>query len=168
MTPKTNFKKLVNPDYMGAYSMDDGLGGYFEIDAVIKKITQEEVADPTGKKKMCLIGYTDQPKPFIINATAQKVLTLASKSRYIEDWPGVNITFYVALNVRTPQGPTDALRIKARMPKSNVDYTPQIKVLEACTTMLQLQQVYTSLTKEQQAATVTVKDQMKAKLTPNA
>lgn len=162
---KTNYKVLTNPIYMGAYSMDDGNGSYFEIPAVLKEIKQEEVADPTGTKKKCLIGYTDQPKPFILNATAQKVMTQAAKSRYVEDWAGVAITFYVALNVRTPQGPVDALRIKARTVQK-VDYSLQEKMLRECKTLPDLQMVYLSLTKDQQTGTWKVKEECKVKLTP--
>jgi hypothetical protein len=163
---KTNYKVLTNPLYMGAYSMDDGNGGYFEIPAVIKEIKQEEVADPTGTKKKCLIGYTDQPKPFILNATAQKVMTQAAKSRYVEDWAGVAITFYVALNVRTPQGPVDALRIKARTVASKVDYSTQEKMLRECKTLADLQTIYTGMTKDQQTGTWKVKEECKVNLTP--
>ena len=162
---KTNYKVLTNPLYMGAYSMDDGNGSYFEIPAVIKEIKQEEVADPTGTKKKCLIGYTDQPKPFILNATAQKVMTQAAKSRYVEDWVGVAITFYVALNVRTPQGPVDALRIKARTVQK-VDYSLQEKMLRECKSLDDLQKIYLNLTKDQQNGTWKAKEECKVKLTP--
>lgn len=163
---KTNYKVLTNPLYMGAYSMDDGNGSYFEIPAVITSIKQEEVADPTGTKKKCLIGYTDQPKPFILNATAQKVMTQAAKSRYIEDWTGVAITFYVALNVRTPQGPVDALRIKARTVKA-VDYSLQEKMLRECKTLTDLQTIYTGFTQDQKNGTIKIKDECKVALTPS-
>jgi len=163
---KTNYKQLVNPPYMGAYSMDTGDNSYFEIPAVIKQIKTEMVPDPTGKVKQCLIGITDQPKPFIINSTNQKVLQQISKSRYTEDWVGCHIIFYVALNVRTPQGPTDALRIKPGVAPVTVDYSTQERMLRECKSLDDLKVIYASLTPSQQAGTVKVKDEMKLKLTP--
>lgn len=161
---KTNFKQLTNPLYMGAYSMDNGDNTYCEIHAVTRSFKQEEVSDPTGKKKMCLIGYTDQPKPFILNATAQKVMQQITKSRYLEDWVNVPITFYVAINVRTPQGPVDALRIKPRAAEQKEDLTMKERMLRECKTMEDLKVIYSSFTPAQQAGTVKVKDEMKAKL----
>lgn len=163
---KTNFKQLTNPLYMGAYSLDNGDNTYCEIAAVTRSFKQEEVADPSGKKKLCLIGYTDQPKPFILNATAQKVMQQITKSRYLEDWVNVPIIFYVALNVRTPQGPVDALRIKPGVAQATASYSDQERMLRECKTLDDLRTIYSSFTPAQQAGTVKVKDECKAKLTP--
>jgi len=160
---KTNYKVLANPKYMGAYSLDDGNGSYIEIPAILKSIKQEEVIGDKGEKKMCIIGYTDQPKPFILNAGSQKIVMLATKSRYIEDWVNVNIIFYVALNQRNPGGGViDALRIKEGVAaKAAIDYSMQSKMLEECKSLDDLRIIFESFNPAQQAATMSTKDKMK-------
>lgn len=161
---KTNYKILTNPKYMGAYSMDNGNDAYFEIPAVITAIKVEQVVDPTGKSKPCMIGYTNQSKPFIINAGSQKVLQQITKSRYVEDWTGAKIIFYVAIDQRNPSGGLiDALRIKPA-PAEIVDYSIQEQMLKECKTIDDLAVIYKSLTKDQQIGTLKLKDELKIKL----
>ena len=164
---KTNVRALTNPDYMGAYSMDDGNYGYIEIPAILKRIEQKEVTDPTGKKKMAIVGYTDQPKPFILNKHSQKVCGQLAKSGYKEDWVNLPIVFYVAPN-KSPQGMVDALWIKqGKSIAPIVDYSKQEAVLLTCTTLDDLKAVYTSFTKSEQIATVATKNQRKNELSTN-
>lgn len=165
METKTNYRKIVNPDFMGAYSLDDGKNGYYTLDAVLKYVKKENVINPQGKKGDCIVGYTDQQKPFIINATGQKVLLQATKSRYVEDWVNIPITFYVQLNVKAFGDTVDALRFKVRQVAPPRDYTAQHDQLRACTTIDELAKTFKSFSKDEQHATVTTKDEMKTKLT---
>lgn len=161
---KTNYRQIVNPDYMGSYSLDNGNNGYITIDATLLRTDSKEVIDPAGKKKMCIIGHTNLPKPFIINSKAQKVLQAITKSRYVEDWKDVPITFWVETGFKAFGDLIDVLRIKHRNVKSEVDYTEQHLSLKSCTTLDQLQKVYTAFSADQKTATVNTKDECKLKL----
>lgn len=108
---KTNFRQIVNPDYLGSYSLDNQQNGYFEKAGVITKCELKEVVDASGKA-MRIVAQTDQGKPMIIKATNGKVLQKITKSRYFEDWNNVPVVFYVELDVKSPQGRVDALRLK--------------------------------------------------------
>lgn len=138
---KTHYKKLVNPDYMGAYSLDDGNNGYIEMNSVVKYVKQQDVMSPQGKKTPELVGITDLPKPFILNRTAQKVMVRLSKSRYIEDWKNIPITFYVETGVKAFGDVVDALRIKQQQPKK-VDLTPFELQINNCNTIEELAKVW--------------------------
>lgn len=161
MTTKTHYKKLANPDYMGAYSLDDGNNGYFEVDAIVKYVKTQQVTSPQGKKSQELVGFTDKPKPFVINATAQKVLVRLSKSRYVEDWTNIPITFYVETGVKAFGDVVDALRIKAQKPKKKRDFTKQIAAVKSCKTMDELKNLYMSFDPEERGATLKIKDEQK-------
>jgi hypothetical protein len=90
---KTPWKKLMNPDYLGAYSLDDGNGKYNDITATIQYVNVENVTGPDGKKEDCAVAHFAERdlKPMILNATNMKTLEKLFKSKYIEDWAGRKI-----------------------------------------------------------------------------
>ena len=108
---KTNFRQIVNPDYLGSYSLDNQQNGYIEKMGTIVRCELKDVVDASGKAKR-IVAQTDQGKPMIIKATNGKVLQSITKSRYFEDWNNVPVIFYVELDVKSPQGRVDALRLK--------------------------------------------------------
>lgn len=161
MTTKTHYKKLANPDYMGAYSLDDGNNGYFEVDAIVKHVKTQQVTSPQGKKTTELVGFTDKPKPFILNRTAQKVMVRLSKSRYVEDWKNIPITFYVETGVKAFGDVVDALRIKQQVVRQKRDFSKQIASIKACKTMDELKNMYMNFDAAEKAATLKSKDEQK-------
>lgn len=116
---KTPWKKLVNPDYLGAYSLDDGNGGYTAIIASIAYVKVETVTGPDGKKEECPVAHFKERdlKPMILNATNMKVLEKLFKSKYIEDWANRKISIGVE-SVKAFGDVVDALRIKKTLPQS--------------------------------------------------
>lgn len=115
---KTNWKKLMNPDYLGAYSLDNGDGNYSEITATIQYVKVENVTGPDGKKEDCAVAhFTERSlKPMILNATNMKTLEKLFKSKYIEDWAGRKIIIGVE-SVKAFGDVVDALRIRKRLPQ---------------------------------------------------
>lgn len=160
---KTNFRQIINQDYLGAYSFDNQNGGYYEVDGIITRVEKRVITDQSGKSEK-LVGITNIGKPIILRATNSTVLKEITGSRYIEDWVNVPVTFYVKLNVSSPQGLVDALRIKRQRVK--VDYTQQINAIKACRTIEELQAVYGKLDKGAKVAAESAKDEMKLKLQP--
>ena len=64
----------------------------------------------------------------ILNVTAQKVLTDATKSRYIEDWNNVHVIFYVKQNEKAADGGrVDALRIEANGKYGDQNKLPELR-----------------------------------------
>jgi hypothetical protein len=157
----THWKKLRNPDYMGAYSMPtDGS----EIVLTIRNAKTEKVAATDGKKSECLVIYFQEQnwKPMILNATNAKAIQKVAKTPYIEKWAGVRIQIYVAKNVKAFGEEVDALRIRTVAPKETSQPAPlptitpedisdaQFK-LEAAETLDQLAAIYKALTPQMQA-----------------
>jgi len=53
MTTLTHFKKLYDPDYIGAYTLMDGTDSS-ELTVTIERITSEMIANTDGKKESCV------------------------------------------------------------------------------------------------------------------
>ena len=157
---KTHWKKYFHPDYIGAYALEPGE----EKTVRIKHVKQEQVTGMNGKKEECTVAHLDGEKPFILNRTNCKTIAKIYGSPFIEDWSGKSVTIYAA-KVSAFGEEVEALRIRQRIPQqTKVDYTAQVKAVEACKTLDELQAVYLAFTPEQKAATVAVKDKMKLKL----
>ena len=113
---KTHWKKLVNPDYLGAYSLDNGDGTFAELTVKIVKVKREEVFNPSsGKKDMVVIAELQNQKPVILNATNKKRLE-AHFGRYIEDWAGKTIVLCAEKCRAKGGGTTDGIRVKESLP----------------------------------------------------
>jgi len=159
---KTHWKKEFNYDYMGSYSLPDGK----DVILTIKETRKEKVTGPAGKKEDCFVCYfVESDKPMILNRTNCKTIEKIYKSPFIEDWPGLRIQLGVD-TVSAFGESVEALRIRATKPAPavKVDYTEQHLLLKSCTTLVQLQQVYTAFTPDQKSATLNTKDEMKGLL----
>ena len=117
---KTNWKKLMNPDYLGAYSLDDGNGNYTDIVATIQHVKVENVIGPDGKKEDCPVAHFAERnlKPMILNATNMKTLEKLFRSKYIEDWSARKIQIGVE-SVKAFGDVVDALRIRKYLPRES-------------------------------------------------
>jgi len=115
---KTNWKKLINPDYLGAYSLDDGNGKYTDIVATIQYVKVENVTGPDGKKEDCVVAHFSErdTKPMILNTTNMKMLEKLFHTKYIEDWAGRKIQIGVEA-VKAFGDIVDALRIRKFLPR---------------------------------------------------
>ena len=126
MTQKklTHWKKLHNPDYLGAYALQPGE----EVIATIRHVGTEEVFDPDSKKKeQCTVAHFQEPhlKPMILNATNCKVITKMFGSPYVEEWAGRRVQIY-AEKVKAFGDIVDALRIRPKEPKAPGTRLPEL------------------------------------------
>lgn len=127
---KTNCRQIVNPDYLGAYSLDSGNYSYIEKEGVILSCARAQVMGTRGKETK-IVAQTNLGKPLILNVTAQKVLIATTKSRYIEDWNNVSVIFYVKQNERAADGGrVDAIRIKANPKAGDQNKLPLLKATD--------------------------------------
>lgn len=114
MADKIHWRKLTNPNYLGAYSLMPGQ----EIVATIKRVANEMVIGPDGKKEECIVAYfiENDIKPMILNSTNCKTIQKIYKTPYIEEWQGRKIQLYVE-TVRAFGEMVEALRIRPSIPK---------------------------------------------------
>ena len=111
---KTHWKKLENPDYLGAYALQPNQ----DLIVQIKSVGQEEVYNPTNnKKETCTVArFVDTTiKPMILNVTNCKTISKLYETPYIEDWAGKYISIYFA-KVKAFGETVDALRIRSKAP----------------------------------------------------
>lgn len=109
MTKLTHWKKLTNPDYIGAYDFAQGE----ERIVTIKDVKREMITGSDGKKEECTVCYfVENYKPMILNVTNQKMITKLAETPYIEQWQGKTFKL-VVVKVKAFGENVDALRIKS-------------------------------------------------------
>lgn len=84
---KTHWKKLENPDYLGAYALQPDQ----DLIVQIKSIAQENVYNPNNnKEEVCTVAHFvgENIKPMILNVTNCKTISKIYGTPYIEDWAG--------------------------------------------------------------------------------
>lgn len=114
----THWKKLTNPDYLGAYSFNPGEEKILRI----KSVSQELVVGTDGKKEQCTVAHFDGgEKPMILNRTNCKAISKIYNTPYIEDWTGKRVTIYVA-QVKAFGEVVDALRIRPKKPPEEREF----------------------------------------------
>lgn len=115
---KTHWKKLDNPNYLGAYSLIDGETK--EATFLIERVTLEKA----GKNEdECKVAYLKDSKPMILNTTNCKIIEKMYNTPFIEDWAGKSITVFVQ-KVKAFGEMVDALRIKPVVPKTLPELLP--------------------------------------------
>lgn len=140
---KTHWKKLTNPDYLGAYSLYVN-GERSELTVKIKSVSVKKVKGSDGKDQECMVAELEGHKPMVINRTNAKTISRIYGTRFIEDWAGKYITLYIA-DVRAFGNDEEALRIKQQVPEvKRPELTPNhpkwesaIKALKAGNTTLE-------------------------------
>lgn len=88
---KTHWKKLINPDYIGAYALPAGQ----DMTVTIESVGREIVTSVGGKKEECTVARLQGQKPFVLNVTNQKSIARLY-GPYIEDWAGKQITLFAS------------------------------------------------------------------------
>lgn len=110
----THWKKLSNPNYLGAYSIEDNK----DLILTISKVQQETVTGPDGKKDECIVCYfSDSEKPMILNSTNAKQIQKLLNTPYIEKWVGHKIQIGIE-KVRAFGDVVEALRVRKFLPKT--------------------------------------------------
>lgn len=105
---KTHWKKLTNPDYLGAYAFEPGE----EKTATVDYVRVEAVTGSDGRKEDCMVMYfKDRIKPLILNVTNSKMITKVLQTPYIEDWANKRLVLGVETVSAFGQR-TEAVRVK--------------------------------------------------------
>ena len=111
---KTHWRKMTNPNYLGAYSIEDGR----DLILTIAYVRQEDVIGSDGKREECAVCHWKERdfKPMILNVTNMKAIAKVTGSPYIDDWVGHRIQIGTE-QVRAFGTITDALRVRPEKPK---------------------------------------------------
>lgn len=118
---KTHWKKLDNPNYLGAYSLMDGSDK--DLIVQIEKVITEDVKTDRGSES-CKVMHLKGQKPMILNTTNSRTIAQVLGSPYIEDWTGQSIILYVA-KIKAFGESMDALRVRPTKPKTELpELTP--------------------------------------------
>ncbi len=110
---KTHYKKLVDPDFLGAYAIDDEK----DLVVTIRALSSEPVTGAGGKHENCpVMRFEEEVKPMIVNATNLRTLRRLFGSPFIEDWLGRKIALYADRAVRFGTEIVEGLRIRPEAP----------------------------------------------------
>ena len=110
---ETHYKKLINPDYLGAYSLEPGQ----DMILTIKSVGKEEITGTGGKKEECIVcHWVENQKPMILNVTNCKTIAKLVKSPYIEKWAGHRIQIYADMT-RFGGEMVECLRVRPKAPE---------------------------------------------------
>lgn len=109
----THWKKMVNLNYLGTYSLEPGK----DMILTIKVVRREVVTGENNKKEECMIAYfKENVKPMVLNRTNAKAIEKLYNSPYIEQWVGRKIQIYSA-KVKAFGDTVDALRVRPFVPE---------------------------------------------------
>lgn len=156
---KHHWKQLINPDYIGVYS----LNGKKEMNVTIVKVVREIVTGNGGKKEECTIAKLKDMKPFILNRTNSKAITKLAGSPYIEDWEGLTITVF-ATTTSVAGETVECLRVRPMLPRINNfddEIESDIKKLNTAKTLEELKNIYASLKWKADLKVIAEKDKLK-------
>ena len=116
MEELTHWKKLHNPDYLGAYSLPNGK----DMVLTIKEVKKELVTTDGGRKEELSVCYfKEDVKPAILNVTNSKTIQKIYDTPYIEEWVGKQIQFYVD-HTKFAGEEVECLRIRQMNPQKPV------------------------------------------------
>lgn len=113
METKTHYKKLRDPNYIGAYELMNADGTTNEMVVIIEGAKKEELKN--AEKNQGLVLYLKGQKPMIVNSVNAKSITSATGSPFVEDWTGKAITLYV-VKIKAFGETMEALRVKKDPP----------------------------------------------------
>ena len=103
----THWKKLTNPNYIGAEILQPGQ----ELKVTIDKVVKEQVKTAEGTQECIVAYFKGGTKGMILNKTNCKIITSVIEPPYIEQWIGKSIIIYAA-KVKAFGGIVEALRVK--------------------------------------------------------
>ena len=108
----THWKRLINPDYLGAYSLENGR----DMVLTIKSVSRETIIGTGGKREECPVcRWAEDQKPMILNVTNMKTIA-KMYGPYIENWPGKKVQIY-ATTTKFAGDVVECLRIRKDPPE---------------------------------------------------
>lgn len=111
----THWKSLMDCDFLGVYSFEDGKDKL----VTIQKVTREVVTGAGGRKEECPIIYFNESniKPLIMNSTNAKTISKILGTPDTEKWIGGQIQIYPDFTVKFGGEVTGGVRVRPFLPK---------------------------------------------------
>ena len=107
-----HWKRLINPDYLGAYSLDPGK----DMVLTIKSVGMEMITGTGGKKEECPVcHWQEEQKPMILNVVNMKTIAKMYGSDY-DNWPGKRVQIF-ASTTKFAGDTVECLRIRKDPPE---------------------------------------------------
>ncbi len=103
----THWKKLTNPNYIGAEILQPGQ----ELKVTIEKVQKEQVKTADGTQECVVAYFVGGKKGMILNKTNCKIISKGLDTPYIENWIGKSIVLYAA-KIKAFGEVVEALRVK--------------------------------------------------------
>jgi len=126
-TEKTHWKKLQNPDFIGAYWLPEGQ----DVTVTIDHVVREMITGSGGKKEECTVAHLQGVKPFILNVTNSKSIAKLY-GPYIEDWAGKQITLF-ASTAKLAGDVVECLRVRPKVTVREAQSIPDARLNKAIT-----------------------------------
>jgi len=123
--PKTHWKQLVDPRFVGVYALPNGE----DMTVTIRYVQKETITMMGGKKEDHSLAYLLETKPLILNSTNSKTIEKLY-GPYIEDWAGRRITLY-ASTTKLGNEMVECLRIRAKVPAEVKEALPDARMDKA-------------------------------------
>lgn len=124
----THWKKLENPDYIGAYAFEPNE----EKTVTIRTVERKLVIGAEGKKEECtVVFFVENEKPMILNVTNAKMIEKHAGTPYIERWGGVRIILVVE-RVKAFGDVVDAVRVSKKKAQQKAAPSPQTFTCADC------------------------------------
>ena len=141
---KTHWRQLINPDYIGAYSLPNGK----DMTVRIIDVKKQMVTGLGGRKEECTVAALENNKPIILNSTNSRTIQNLYDTPYIEDWKGKEITLFAA---KTKLKGEDVecirirpkIKIKPELIKGTEDFQKVVKAMKEGFTMDQVKTKFT-------------------------
>ena len=164
-----HFKELLDPNYLSNIDFLTDKMQYEKKVVTITDVKKEQVHDGKSKRnepETVAALHFKECKPLILSNRNFKTILQMTKKVNTDDWKGIRIELYILENQKAFGQMWDVVRVSTvkLAPEVTIDYTAQHEQLKACTTLTELQQVYTSFTADQKAATINTKDSLKTQL----
>lgn len=109
----THYRKLRDPNYIGAYELMPSEGETIELVVTIEGVKKEELKN--AEKNQGMVLYLRGHKPMIVNSVNAKSITAALGSPFVEHWIGKQITLYV-VKIKAFGEFMEALRVRKEAP----------------------------------------------------
>jgi hypothetical protein len=140
---KTHWKKMINPEYIGAYLLQPNE----DLRVRITKVVREMVKGTGGKEEECTVAHLQGQKPFILNRTNQKTISKVLGSPYVEDWAGKDILVF-ATTTKVAGETVECLRVRPTAPKTEPTKPSEplqadiVEQVRNCTTLTELGEIW--------------------------
>lgn len=144
---ETHWKMHFDYEYIGSHNLKEGE----EVIVTIKSVRDELVFKPSQNeevKKLIVQFEEETDLKMILNVTNSKMLERLFKTPHINQWEGKRIQIYAA-DIEAFGHKMKALRIRDVLPKSDVDVTASLKIINSCKTLVALKAAYIKLPVEQ-------------------